>query len=105
MSEAQLLRSHYYTIWEGDCKGIQCSLPPIRPALTASPGRVETHERQVHTLERRLLVREMTPSLDRLADPGVHALNGVRIRYDIPGASSRSVAVTSVGSGPGSQGG
>src|ERR1700728_4874327 len=78
MSEAQLLRSHYYTIWEGDCKGIQRSLPTIRPALTASSGRIETHERQVHTLERRLLVREMTPSLDRLADPGVHALDGVR---------------------------
>src|SRR5579859_3460775 len=75
---SRLLRCCYYTVREDDCKGIQRRLPTIRPTLTSLPGRIETHHRQVHTLHGRLLGREMTPGLDRLTDPGVDALDGVR---------------------------
>ena len=42
MSETLLLRCQDYTVREGDCKGIQRSLPSIRPALTAPPSRVDS---------------------------------------------------------------
>jgi hypothetical protein len=74
MSETRLLRCGRYTSREGDCKGVQGALPAVRPALTARSRWVQAHEGQIDTLQGRLLVGEMTSSLDRLADAGVHAL-------------------------------
>ena len=77
MSESRLLRRRYNTSREGDRQGIKCWLPAIRPALTASSRRVQTHDRQVHALECCVGIREMTPGLHRFSDPGIHALDGI----------------------------
>ena len=70
-------------------EGIQRRLPPVRPPLPAPARGIEANDRKVQTLHRRLLGREVTPSPDGPPEPGVDALDGVGIRYDISDASPR----------------
>jgi hypothetical protein len=77
MSESRLLRGPNDTSGEGDCKGIQCGLPSVHPALAASAGGVEAHEGEVDALERGGLGREMPAGVHSSADPGVDALDRV----------------------------
>src|SRR6478609_752165 len=69
---------------EGHVESVQRGLPAYRPAALPGPGRVETHDRHVDALQRGLLVGEMPAGLDRPPDPGVHALDRVRNRYERP---------------------
>jgi hypothetical protein len=46
-------------------------------------GGIQGHHRQVHALERGLLVREVATGADRLADAGVDGLDRVGTRYEI----------------------
>src|SRR6266516_6118904 len=62
---------------EGDVEGVEGGLPAVGPAPPAGPGGVQADDGQIQVLEGGLLVGEVAAGLDRAAEAGVEAFDGV----------------------------
>lgn len=62
---------------EGHVESVEGLLPALGPPGPALAGRIQGHHGHVDALQSSLLVGKVAASLHSLADPGVHALNGV----------------------------
>ena len=72
---------------EGDVEGVQCAFPPVGPAGSALAGGVEAGDGQVQDFQGGLFGWEVAAGVDRAAEPGVEALDGVGNRYERATAS------------------
>ena len=72
-----------------DGQRVQHRLPAVDLAAGIGPAGSSLDGHEVEDLEGGLFVGEVAAVPDGLAEPGVEALDRIRIRYDISGASAR----------------